>query len=93
MKQKEELIPQKIAINLCEEVRRKNQQKNLFISIGKMQCHFCWFFGKKAYNQGNPKKLCAFSSDDNRGCWQVNKLYDNQLYIERNGSKLDDNLA
>ncbi|MFX0016001.1 MAG: hypothetical protein ACFFB2_15945 [Promethearchaeota archaeon] len=79
MNHKTEFIPQKIALELCEEIRLKNQQKRLLFSIGKMQCHFCWHFGKKAFIAGNPAKLCAFGSDNNRGCWQVNKLYDNQV--------------
>jgi hypothetical protein len=83
MKQKKEIIPQKIALELCVETRKRNQQKRLLFSIGKMQCHFCWYFGKKAYNAGNPQKLCAFGSYDNRGCWQVNKLYDKQFSNEK----------
>lgn len=82
MKQKKEIIPQKITLELCERVRIRNQKKCLFFSIGKMQCHFCWRFGKKAYNAGNPEKLCAFGSEDNRGCWQVNRLYDEQFSNE-----------
>lgn len=82
MKQKKEVIPQKIALELCEKVRIRNQQKRFLFSIGKMQCHFCWRFGKKAYNAGNPGKLCAFGSDNNRGCWQVNKLFAEQFSNE-----------
>ena len=85
MKQKKEIIPQKIAMDLCEEVRKRNQQKRWPFYIGKMQCHFCWRFGKKAYNAGNPGKLCAFGSENNRGCWQVNKLYDKQFSNEESG--------
>lgn len=76
MNQKKEEIPRKIALELCDEVRTRNQYKRWPFGIGKMQCHFCWRFGKKAYYEGNPEKLCAFNSDDNRGCWQVNKFYD-----------------
>ena len=79
MKHKMEEIPKIIALELCEEVRVRNQQKRFFFGIGKMQCHFCWRFGKKAYNAGNPDKLCVFGSDDNRGCWQVNRLYDKRI--------------
>lgn len=78
MKQKKEIIPQTIVLKLCDEIRTRNRKKRWIFGIGKMQCHFCWLFGKKAYNADNPEKLCAFGSDDNRGCWQVNKLYDEQ---------------
>ena len=70
---KKEKIPNSVAIKICEEIRNRNQKKRF--GIGKMQCYFCWRFGKEAYNAGNPGKLCAFGSEDNRGCWQVNKLY------------------
>ncbi|MFX1285079.1 MAG: hypothetical protein ACFFB5_15570 [Promethearchaeota archaeon] len=86
MKQKKRTIPQKIALELCEKVRGRNQKKRLLFSIGKMQCHFCWRFGKKAYNAGNPEKLCVFSSDNNRGCWQVNKLFDEQFSNEESSN-------
>ncbi|MFX1505631.1 MAG: hypothetical protein ACFFDC_05905 [Promethearchaeota archaeon] len=75
----QKVIPKSIALGLCEEIRIRNQKKRWPFYIGKMQCHFCWRFGKKAYNTGNPSKLCAFASEDNRGCWQVNKLYDKQF--------------
>ncbi|MFX0123856.1 MAG: hypothetical protein ACFFAE_09480 [Candidatus Hodarchaeota archaeon] len=83
MKQKKEIIPQKTALELCQEVRLKNRQKHWFFNIGKIQCHFCWYFGKKAYNAGNPEKLCVFGSNDNRGCWQVNRLYDERFPNEK----------
>jgi hypothetical protein len=78
MNQKKE-IPQGIAIEICEKIRDRNKQKHFIFSIGKMQCHFCWYFGKKEYEAGNPEKMCAFGSDDNRGCWQINRIYDQQL--------------
>ena len=74
-------IPRQIALKLCEKIRTKNQQKIWPFGIGKMQCYFCWRFGKKEFNTGNPEKLCAFASDDNRGCIQVNKLYKSR-YLE-----------
>ncbi len=86
MKQKKEIIPPKIALELCEEVRMRNKQERFPLSIGKMQCHFCWFFGKKSYNAGNPEKLCAFGSDSNRGCWQVNRLYDERFSNKKSRS-------
>ena len=82
MKQEKRLIPQKIALELSEEVRIKNQKQNWPFGIRKMQCHFCWYFGRKAYNAGNPDKLCAFGADNNRGCWQINKLFDNRMYSQ-----------
>lgn len=84
----QKIIPQQIALELCEEIRIRNQQKRWPFYIGKMQCHFCWRFGKKAYNAGNPEKLCAFGSGDNRGCWQVNKLYDERFSNEGPSSSL-----
>ena len=88
---KQKIIPQRIALGLCEEIRIRNQQKRWPFYIGKMQCHFCWRFGKKAYNAANPRKLCAFGSDDNRGCWQVNKLYDERFSNEEPSSVSEDN--
>ena len=81
MNQKKD-IPKKQAMEICEEIREKNKHKRFIFSIGKMQCHFCWYFGKKDYEAGNPEKMCAFGSEDNRGCWQINKIYDQHISNE-----------
>ncbi|MFX1536780.1 MAG: hypothetical protein ACFFDI_21390 [Promethearchaeota archaeon] len=67
-------IPKEIALELCEEVRTKNERKRF--GVGKTQCYFCWRFGKEKYEAGDPSNLCALNHENNRGCWQVNKLYD-----------------
>ena len=81
MNQKKE-IPKKKAMEICEAIREKNKQKRFIFSAGKMQCHFCWYFGKKDFEAGNPEKMCAFGSDDNRGCWQINRIYDQHISDE-----------
>lgn len=42
-----------------------------------MQCWGCWKFGKKENFQGEIiyDNICAFNHENNRGCWQINKLY------------------
>ena len=64
-------IPLEQALELCEEIRTKNQLKRWPFRTGKMQCYFCWRFSKQ-----NPEKLCFSASVDLRGCRQVNKLFD-----------------
>jgi hypothetical protein len=94
MKHKKEFLPQDTAVDLCTEIRIRNQQKRWPLGIGKVQCYFCWYFGKKAFQAGDPTKLCAFSSDDNRGCWQVNRMFDRQVRnrepIQYNSSPVGD---
>jgi hypothetical protein len=64
-------ISREIALKLCEEVRAGNKQK--LLSFGKVQCYFCWKFGRKKNNNGEIviHNICAF----NGGCHQVNRLY------------------
>lgn len=64
-------ISREIALKLCEEVRAENKHK--LFSIGKIQCYFCWKFGRKKNEKGEIviHNICAF----NNGCHQVNKLY------------------
>jgi len=65
----ENKIPRDIALQLCNEIREENARKTF--GTGKMQCHFCYKFGKD-----NPERLCIFANEQNRGCSQVNKRYD-----------------
>ncbi|MHA2271999.1 MAG: hypothetical protein ACXACI_09070 [Candidatus Hodarchaeales archaeon] len=75
------VIPKEIALKFCEEIRQKNRRKRF--GFRKMQCYFCWRFGKKQYNEGDPSKLCIFAKEDLRGCGQVNKAYDKQPIQQR----------
>jgi hypothetical protein len=64
-------VSREIALKLCEEVRARNKQK--FFSFGKLQCYFCWKFGRKKNKNGEMviHNICAL----NGSCHQVNKLY------------------
>jgi hypothetical protein len=44
-----------------------------------MQCWGCWNSGKSTDEEGNITNICALSHSENRGCRQINVLYD-QLY-------------
>jgi hypothetical protein len=74
---KEEIhIPKETVLTLCEEIRTNHQKTWFPFGIGKMQCWGCWRFGKKVDKEGNISNICAFNPPANRGCWQINKLYD-----------------
>ncbi|MFX0181719.1 MAG: hypothetical protein ACFE95_01455 [Candidatus Hodarchaeota archaeon] len=64
-------LSREIALELCEEVRAENKQK--FFRFGKLQCYFCWKFGRKMGKNGEIviHNICAL----NGGCYQVNNLY------------------
>jgi len=64
-------LQKEIALGLCREVRTQNKLK--FFSLGKVQCYFCWKFGRKKNENGDYEiiNICAL----NDGCHQVNKLY------------------
>ncbi|MHA2075819.1 MAG: hypothetical protein ACW97X_14455 [Candidatus Hodarchaeales archaeon] len=67
-------IPRGLAIQICEEILIEHKKSRLWpLGIGKLQCWGCQRFGKK--NDSN-ENICALNNDDNRGCWQVNKRFD-----------------
>jgi hypothetical protein len=68
---KEKKIPEIIALEICEEIRKLNSQKKL--SLAKAQCWGCMKYSNK---KGDIKQRCIFSDDNNRGCQLVNKIYE-----------------
>jgi hypothetical protein len=72
-------IPKETVYELCEVIRSKHQQSKWPFGIGKMQCWGCWKFGRKIDDEGNITNICALNHPENRGCRQINNLYD-QLY-------------
>ncbi len=71
------LIPQESAIELCQEVLRKQGQSRIrFLKFNFWQCWGCQRFGNK---DGSYSNICALNTDDNRGCRMVNKLYDEKI--------------
>ena len=65
------LIPEEIALKLCEEVRESNSKKK--ISFGKGQCWGCMKFSNK---KGDIKYRCIYSKENNRGYQMVNNRFD-----------------
>ena len=61
-------IPREIAIKLCNEVRKENQNK-LFNSLS-YQCIGCYKFSK-----GDYEKMCFNNKHDNKGCYMINVKY------------------
>ena len=64
-----DVIPKEVAIKLCEEVRDKNRGR--WYSFNAMRCWWCYKFTK-----GNPDILSFSNRPDNRGCSQMNRLYE-----------------
>ena len=62
-------IPKEVAHKLCQEIREKNRGR--FYSF-----HGLWCWGCNKFSKGDPAKLCYSNRPDNRGCSQVNRLYD-----------------
>lgn len=71
----ENIIPFEIAVKICDEVRENNKKK--LLSVGKGMCWGCIKFSKD-----DVKKRCFFNSEknDNRGCFQINNLFDSGNY-------------
>ncbi len=65
------LIPEEIALQICEEVREKNKQKKL--SFAKGQCWGCMKYSEK---KNDIRHRCIFSDEKNRGCHLVNRIFD-----------------
>ena len=70
------IIPIETVLQLCEQVRTKHQKSRFPFGIGKMQCWGCWRFGHKGKDEGKDSNICALNNPENRGCWQINRLYD-----------------
>lgn len=69
-------IPVNIALEICELVRERNKNKKF--SFAKGQCWGCMKFSLK---KDDIKARCIFSSEDNRGCQLVNRIYDNEYNL------------
>jgi hypothetical protein len=68
-------IPENIAFEICDLVRKRNSSKKLSIAKGQ-----CWGCMKYSLKKNDPKARCIFGSEneDNRGCQLVNKVFDNE---------------
>ncbi len=62
-------IPLDTAAGLCEEIRNRNLPR--WYSAYGWWCRGCY-----KYSKGAPEKSCFYSPPENRGCSQVNKLFD-----------------
>ncbi len=71
-KKKKIPIEREKAIELCEIIRSENKKKK--ISMWKAMCYFC---AKAAGDDITHRCICA--NEENRGCTQVNKRYDNMI--------------
>ena len=76
----DKVIPTETVHQLCEEIRIKHSKSWFPFGIGKMQCWGCWRFGKKVDQDGKISNICALNNTKNRGCWQINKLYDKATF-------------
>ena len=72
-------IQKEIVLELCEVIRKQHQNSKWPFGIGKMQCWGCWKFGGKYDEELNITNICALNHPENRGCRQINNLYE-QLY-------------
>ncbi len=70
MKEKD-LIPEEIALKICEEVREQNKKKKF--SFAKVQCWGCMKYSQK---KNDIRHRCIFSDENNRGYQLVNKIFD-----------------
>ena len=61
-------INEKIAIQLCEEIKQQNSKKR--ISISKWQCWGC-----QKYAKGDVTKMCIFNEGKYDGCSLINKRF------------------
>lgn len=57
------------ALAICEQVQARNQGK-----WDTYQTWWCW--GCTTFTKADPTKRCYASAPDNRGCLQVNQLFD-----------------
>jgi hypothetical protein len=64
-------IPREIALQLCTQIREENKKKKL-----KFLGFQCW--GCYKWANGDPDKMCVSSKEGYRGCYMVNKRFDEQ---------------
>ena len=68
------IIPRNTVIEICDEIYSKHKRSRLWpLGLGKLQCWGCRRFGKVDDNYDN---ICALNHEENRGCWQINRIYD-----------------
>jgi hypothetical protein len=65
-------IPWDTALQICSAIQAKNRHR--WYTPSGMMCRGCVTFSK-----GDPAKMCFASQPDNRGCYQVNERFDQQL--------------
>ena len=70
------MISEERVLELCEIIRNRHKKSRWPFGIGKMQCWGCWKFGRKITDNGTIYNICALNNPNNRGCRQMNKLYD-----------------
>ncbi len=61
-------IPQKTALQLCQEIREENRSR--WYTLDGLRCWWCATFSK------GPERRCFASRPDYRGCGQVNARFD-----------------
>ncbi|MFX0012167.1 MAG: hypothetical protein ACFE9R_17775 [Candidatus Hermodarchaeota archaeon] len=64
-------IPENLALEICEIVRKRNENKKISFAKGQ-----CWGCMKVSLKKNDVKVRCIFSSPENRGCQLVNKIFD-----------------
>ena len=64
-------IPEKIALEICEEVREQNKKKKFSFAKGQF-----WGCMKYSLKKNDFRYCCIFGDENNRGCQLVNKIYD-----------------
>ncbi|HEX6542676.1 MAG TPA: hypothetical protein VF040_13035 [Ktedonobacterales bacterium] len=67
-----DVIPWDTARQLCTTIQARNRRR--WFTPNGMMCRGCVRF-----SGGDPAKMCFASKPDNRGCYQVNALYDRQF--------------
>ena len=67
-------IPQKIALQLCAEIRQQYSGK--WYTLAGLQCWGCTTASK-----GDPTRMCFHSRPDYRGCNLVNARFDRLAHL------------
>ncbi len=65
-------IPEDVAVRLCDEIQAENLKKWAF-SYKRM---WCW--GCRTFTKGRPDKMCFVNAPGNRGCDQINNMFDSK---------------
>jgi hypothetical protein len=69
-------ISRQAAIKLCKQVIQDHRTERFKLyKISYWQCWGCQRFGNK---DGSFDNICALNAEGNRGCRQVNKLFDSR---------------